>query len=197
MEMTAVIILWPQLIIPWPCVIIAWPQDKKKLYPMSSDGLQGKNNSVQLCMLVFTDRFKKNNNNKGQNICLQSQSLLFNICWTLLSTPRKTPLHKLFSSTAGQQLWSSGPTRTPPVLPELPQGFHHLYTHIEYECASYFYHHFGSPRRTCLQTGKWSGRHVSCSPGEGSRGSLIICIYSLPPTTAVFNINTVNFNNIT
>ncbi|XP_037538649.1 inactive serine protease PAMR1 [Nematolebias whitei] len=77
---------------------------------------------------------------------------------------RKTPLHKLFSSAAGQQLWSEVPTRSPPELPPLPQGFHHLYTHIEYECASQFYRHFGSPRRTCLQTGKWSGRHVSCSP---------------------------------
>ncbi|KAG8012264.1 Excitatory amino acid transporter 2, partial [Nibea albiflora] len=53
---------------------------------------------------------------------------------------------------------------SPPVLSQLPQGFHHLYTHIEYECASQFYQHSGSSRRTCLKTGKWSGRHVSCSP---------------------------------
>ncbi|XP_026221551.1 inactive serine protease PAMR1 isoform X2 [Anabas testudineus] len=77
---------------------------------------------------------------------------------------RKTPVHKLYSSVLGRQLQSEGPTKRPPVLPQLPQGFHHLYSHIEYECASQFYHHSGSPRRTCLKTGKWSGRHVSCSP---------------------------------
>ncbi|KAK7891585.1 hypothetical protein WMY93_023548 [Mugilogobius chulae] len=68
---------------------------------------------------------------------------------------RKTPVHKLLS----RQLRSDGP-----LLSQLPPGFHHLYTHIEYECASPFYHHSGSSRRTCLKTGKWSGRHVSCSP---------------------------------
>ncbi|XP_028307229.1 inactive serine protease PAMR1 isoform X2 [Gouania willdenowi] len=73
---------------------------------------------------------------------------------------RKTPLHKLYSSA----LQTQGSTNVPPVLPQLPSGFHHLYTHIEYECASQFYQHSGSPRRTCLKTGKWSGRHVSCSP---------------------------------
>uniref|UniRef100_A0A8C7MPL4 Inactive serine protease PAMR1 n=1 Tax=Oncorhynchus kisutch TaxID=8019 RepID=A0A8C7MPL4_ONCKI len=55
-----------------------------------------------------------------------------------------------------------------PVLRELPRGFHHLSTSIEYECASSLYQHYGSPRRTCLKTGRWSGHHVSCSPGEGS-----------------------------
>uniref|UniRef100_A0A3B4BBS5 Inactive serine protease PAMR1 n=1 Tax=Periophthalmus magnuspinnatus TaxID=409849 RepID=A0A3B4BBS5_9GOBI len=73
---------------------------------------------------------------------------------------RKTPVHKLLS----RQLRSDGP-----LLSQLPPGFHHLYTHIEYECASPFYHHSGSSRRTCLKTGKWSGRHVSCSPGEVSK----------------------------
>ncbi|XP_072291385.1 inactive serine protease PAMR1-like isoform X2 [Eucyclogobius newberryi] len=68
---------------------------------------------------------------------------------------RKTPIHKLLS----RQLRSDGP-----LLSQLPPGFHHLYTHLEYECASQFYHHSGSSRRTCLKTGKWSGRHVSCSP---------------------------------
>ncbi|XP_028264373.1 inactive serine protease PAMR1 [Parambassis ranga] len=77
---------------------------------------------------------------------------------------RKTPVHKLYSSALSRQLQSDSPTKGPPVVPQLPQGFHHLYTHIEYECASQFYHHSGSPRRTCLKTGKWSGRHVSCSP---------------------------------
>ncbi|XP_034032738.1 inactive serine protease PAMR1 [Thalassophryne amazonica] len=77
---------------------------------------------------------------------------------------RKTPVHKFYSSGLGRQLQSDGPTKGPTVLPQLPQGFHHLYSHIEYECASPFYQHSGSPRRTCLKTGKWSGRHVSCSP---------------------------------
>ncbi|KAJ8390944.1 hypothetical protein AAFF_G00098640 [Aldrovandia affinis] len=78
--------------------------------------------------------------------------------------PRKTPVHKLFSSSLGKLFDLFNPTKAPPSLPQLPLGFHHLYTHIEYECISAFYHHAGSPRRTCLKTGKWSGRHVSCSP---------------------------------
>ncbi|KAM7002686.1 inactive serine protease PAMR1 [Tautogolabrus adspersus] len=77
---------------------------------------------------------------------------------------RKTPLHKLYSTMLGRQLQSDDPSKGPPPLSQLPQGFHHLYTHIEYECASQFYQHSGSSRRTCLKTGKWSGRHVSCSP---------------------------------
>lgn len=77
---------------------------------------------------------------------------------------RKTIVHRLLSSEVNQELQPVVPTKSSPVLPHLPQGFHHLYTHIEYECASQYYHHFGSARRTCLKTGKWSGRHVSCSP---------------------------------
>ncbi|XP_065812927.1 inactive serine protease PAMR1 [Labrus bergylta] len=77
---------------------------------------------------------------------------------------RKTPLHKLYSTMQGRQLQSDDPSKAPPPLSQLPQGFHPLYTHIEYECASQFYQHSGSSRRTCLKTGKWSGRHVSCSP---------------------------------
>ncbi|XP_020336525.2 inactive serine protease PAMR1 [Oncorhynchus kisutch] len=78
---------------------------------------------------------------------------------------RYTPVHKLYSSSGFRRLFqSAGPTKGPPVLSQLPQGFHHLYTHVTYECASPFYHHSGSARRTCLKTGKWSGRHVSCSP---------------------------------
>ncbi|XP_070687463.1 inactive serine protease PAMR1 [Pempheris klunzingeri] len=77
---------------------------------------------------------------------------------------RKTPVHKLYSSRRGQELQSDDPTKGSPILSQLPQGFHHLYTHIEYECASPLYQHSGSSRRTCLKTGKWSGRHVSCSP---------------------------------
>lgn len=86
---------------------------------------------------------------------------------------RKTIVHRLLSSSVNQQFQPVVPTKSSTLLPQLPQGFHHLYTHIEYECASQFYHHFGSARRTCLKTGKWSGRHVSCSPGEGSKASLI------------------------
>ncbi|XP_041647516.1 inactive serine protease PAMR1 [Cheilinus undulatus] len=47
---------------------------------------------------------------------------------------------------------------------DLPRGFHPVYTSIEYKCASPFYRNTGSSRRTCLKTGRWSGRHVSCSP---------------------------------
>ncbi|KAM9754161.1 inactive serine protease PAMR1 [Menidia menidia] len=77
---------------------------------------------------------------------------------------RKTPVDRLFSTALGLQMQLDAPTRSPSELSQLPQGFHSLYTQIEYECASQFYHHAGSPRRTCLKTGKWSGRHVSCSP---------------------------------
>uniref|UniRef100_A0A674DI29 Inactive serine protease PAMR1 n=1 Tax=Salmo trutta TaxID=8032 RepID=A0A674DI29_SALTR len=85
---------------------------------------------------------------------------------------RKTPVHKLYSSSGFRRLFqSAGPTKGPPVLSQLPQGFHHLYTHVAYECASPFYHHSGSARRTCLKTGKWSGRHVSCSPVCGKHPS--------------------------
>uniref|UniRef100_A0A8C9TR92 Inactive serine protease PAMR1 n=1 Tax=Scleropages formosus TaxID=113540 RepID=A0A8C9TR92_SCLFO len=78
---------------------------------------------------------------------------------------RKTPVHKFYSSAnVGKSFDPFIPTKGPPVLPDLPQGFHHLYTQIEYECVSPFYQHSGSSRRTCLKTGKWSGRHVSCSP---------------------------------
>lgn len=51
---------------------------------------------------------------------------------------------------------------------ELPRGFHPVHTSIEYKCASPLYRHSGSSRRTCLKSGRWSGRHVSCSPGAAS-----------------------------
>ncbi|XP_070691725.1 inactive serine protease PAMR1 [Pempheris klunzingeri] len=54
---------------------------------------------------------------------------------------------------------------------ELPRGFHPVYTSIEYKCASQLYRHTGSSRRTCLKTGRWSGRHVSCSPVCGKFGT--------------------------
>ncbi|XP_033997161.1 inactive serine protease PAMR1 isoform X2 [Trematomus bernacchii] len=80
------------------------------------------------------------------------------------ATSRKTPVHKLYSSGLSSLFQSDDPTKAPSVQSQLPEGFHHLYSHIEYECVSAFYHHSGSSRRTCLKTGKWSGRHVSCSP---------------------------------
>ncbi|KAK5902504.1 hypothetical protein CesoFtcFv8_007748 [Champsocephalus esox] len=80
------------------------------------------------------------------------------------ATSRKTPVHKLYSSGLSSLFQSDDPTKSPPVQSQLPEGFHHLYSLIEYECVSAFYHHSGSSRRTCLKTGKWSGRHVSCSP---------------------------------
>ncbi|XP_047436914.1 inactive serine protease PAMR1 [Mugil cephalus] len=51
------------------------------------------------------------------------------------------------------------------IAPEaIPRGLHPLFTSIDYKCASPLYQHTGSSRRTCLKTGRWSGRHVSCSP---------------------------------
>ncbi|XP_034733400.1 inactive serine protease PAMR1 [Etheostoma cragini] len=50
------------------------------------------------------------------------------------------------------------------ALVELPRGLHPLHTTIEYKCASPLYRHTGSSQRTCLKSGRWSGRHVSCSP---------------------------------
>ncbi|XP_031146001.1 inactive serine protease PAMR1 isoform X3 [Sander lucioperca] len=47
---------------------------------------------------------------------------------------------------------------------ELPRGLHPVHTSIDYKCASPLYRHTGSSRRTCLKSGRWSGRHVSCSP---------------------------------
>lgn len=125
-----------------------------------------------------------NNSSDAVFVFLHSHSKAFTQPkgYVYLSTPlvssfplRKTPVHKFYSSMLGRQLQSdsTGPTKGPTVLPQLSRGFHHLYTHIEYECASQFYQHSGSSRRTCLKTGKWSGRHVSCSPGEGSRGLLL------------------------
>ncbi|MBV98922.1 Inactive serine protease PAMR1, partial [Eschrichtius robustus] len=53
-----------------------------------------------------------------------------------------------------------------PALPfgDLPPGYQYLHTQIQYECISPFYRRLGSSRRTCLRTGKWSGRAPSCIP---------------------------------
>ncbi|XP_074086582.1 inactive serine protease PAMR1 [Macrotis lagotis] len=78
---------------------------------------------------------------------------------------RETPLHQLYSSTFSKQKLDSYPTKKP-ALPfgELPTGYVHLHTQIQYECISPFYRRLGSSRRTCLKTGKWSGRAPSCIP---------------------------------
>ncbi|CAB1338921.1 unnamed protein product [Coregonus sp. 'balchen'] len=85
-----------------------------------------------------------------------------------MAPSRKSPVHRLYTSSRHKVYDppSSGklPSTQDPTLGELPRGFHHLYTSIEYACALPLYQHRGSPRRTCLKTGRWSGRHVSCSP---------------------------------
>ncbi|XP_037390303.1 inactive serine protease PAMR1 [Pygocentrus nattereri] len=84
-----------------------------------------------------------------------------------LPPSRNSPLHKLYSSS---QPTSADEDSTDSTA-VLPTGFHHLYTSIEYECTSQLYQPSGSTHRTCLKTGKWSGRHVSCSPVCGKLAS--------------------------
>lgn len=77
-------------------------------------------------------------------------------------------LHDLLSAgfipfTANR--WSNQ-ERADTIMEEIPRGFHPVYTSIEYKCASPLYSNTGSAWRTCLKTGRWSGRHVSCSPGD-------------------------------
>ncbi|XP_034018584.1 inactive serine protease PAMR1 [Thalassophryne amazonica] len=60
--------------------------------------------------------------------------------------------------------WDSQSERENYASEELPRRFHPVYTSIEYRCASLLYRLTGSSQRTCLKTGRWSGRHVSCSP---------------------------------
>uniref|UniRef100_A0AC11BYB3 Peptidase domain containing associated with muscle reration 1 n=1 Tax=Ovis aries TaxID=9940 RepID=A0AC11BYB3_SHEEP len=78
---------------------------------------------------------------------------------------RETPLHQLYSSAFSKQKLQDAPTKKP-VLPfgDLPPGYQHLHTQLQYECISPFYRRLGSSRRTCLRTGKWSGRAPSCIP---------------------------------
>lgn len=72
-------------------------------------------------------------------------------------------------SSAGFTPLTEGKQPQDDIPPEaIPRGFHPVYTRIDYKCASPLYQHTGSPQRTCLKTGRWSGRHVSCSPGETS-----------------------------
>ncbi|XP_077633620.1 inactive serine protease PAMR1 [Crocuta crocuta] len=78
---------------------------------------------------------------------------------------RETPLHQLYSASFSKQKLQGAPTKKP-ALPfgDLPPGFQHLHTQLQYECVSPFYRRLGSSRRTCLRTGKWSGRAPSCIP---------------------------------
>ena len=80
---------------------------------------------------------------------------------------RETPLHQLYSASFSKQKLQGAPTKKP-ALPfgDLPPGFQHLHTQLQYECVSPFYRRLGSSRRTCLRTGKWSGRAPSCIPSE-------------------------------
>uniref|UniRef100_A0A8C5NPS0 Peptidase domain containing associated with muscle regeneration 1 n=1 Tax=Junco hyemalis TaxID=40217 RepID=A0A8C5NPS0_JUNHY len=77
----------------------------------------------------------------------------------------ETPLHQLYSSAFSKQKLQIYPTKKP-ALPfgELPPGYQHLHTQLQYECVSPFYRRLGSSRRTCLKTGKWSGRAPVCIP---------------------------------
>lgn len=83
---------------------------------------------------------------------------------------RETPLHQLYSSAFSKQKLQIYPTKKP-ALPfgELPPGYQHLHTQLQYECVSPFYRRLGSSRRTCLKTGKWSGRAPVCVPSESPR----------------------------
>ncbi|XP_025955732.1 inactive serine protease PAMR1 isoform X2 [Dromaius novaehollandiae] len=78
---------------------------------------------------------------------------------------RETPLHQLYSSAFSKQKLEIYPTKKP-ALPfgDLPLGYQHLHTQLQYECISPFYRRLGSSRRTCLKTGKWSGRAPVCVP---------------------------------
>ncbi|KAM5247050.1 inactive serine protease PAMR1 isoform 3-T3 [Ctenodactylus gundi] len=78
---------------------------------------------------------------------------------------RETPLHQLYSSAFSKQKLQDTPSKKP-ALPfgDLPPGYQHLHAQLQYECISPFYRRMGSSRRTCLRTGKWSGRAPSCIP---------------------------------
>ncbi|XP_031425544.1 inactive serine protease PAMR1 isoform X2 [Clupea harengus] len=85
---------------------------------------------------------------------------------------RNTTSHRLYSLTNLRIPGTASLSEDVVPLEPLPDGFHPQYTQIEYECASPLYQHFGSARRTCLRTGKWSGNHVSCSPVCGKLRSV-------------------------
>lgn len=84
--------------------------------------------------------------------------------------------------------------RVDSAFEELPRGFHPVHTSIDYKCASPLYKNTGSARRTCLKTGRWSGRHVSCSPGERSFYlSTVWCLVIQP----VYQFRVQNKKNLT
>ncbi|XP_067902029.1 inactive serine protease PAMR1-like isoform X2 [Heterodontus francisci] len=85
---------------------------------------------------------------------------------------RKTPLHRLLSTIQDKERAQISPTKTPVHhIGNLPAGFYHPHTQLEYECISPFYRRLGSRKRTCLKTGKWSGRSPSCIPICGKLGN--------------------------
>ncbi|NXG19247.1 PAMR1 protease, partial [Grallaria varia] len=88
---------------------------------------------------------------------------------------RETPLHQLYSSAFSKQKLQIYPTKKP-ALPfgDLPPGHQHLHTQLQYECVSPFYRRLGSSRRTCLKTGKWSGRAPVCIPICGKAENLTL-----------------------
>ncbi|NXB07774.1 PAMR1 protease, partial [Cnemophilus loriae] len=88
---------------------------------------------------------------------------------------RETPLHQLYSSAFSKQKLQIYPTKKP-ALPfgELPPGYQHLHTQLQYECVSPFYRRLGSSRRTCLKTGKWSGRAPVCIPICGKAENITV-----------------------
>ncbi|KAK2100585.1 Inactive serine protease pamr1, partial [Saguinus oedipus] len=61
----------------------------------------------------------------------------------------ETPLHQLYSAAFSKQKLQSAPTKKP-ALPfgDLPTGYQHLHTQLQYECISPFYRRLGSSRRT-------------------------------------------------
>ncbi|KAF5906580.1 inactive serine protease PAMR1-like isoform X1, partial [Clarias magur] len=77
---------------------------------------------------------------------------------------RKSPVHRLYAARQPNPHATESSISIETEPRKLPTGFHHLYTSIEYECISALYKYSGSARRTCLKTGKWSGRHVTCLP---------------------------------
>ncbi|XP_075423679.1 inactive serine protease PAMR1 isoform X2 [Ascaphus truei] len=78
---------------------------------------------------------------------------------------RETPLHQLYSASSTKDKHEIYPTKRSALPPgDLPQGYQHLHTQLQYSCISPFYRRTGSSRRTCLKSGKWSGRAPSCVP---------------------------------
>ncbi|XP_042197430.1 inactive serine protease PAMR1 [Callorhinchus milii] len=78
---------------------------------------------------------------------------------------RRTPVHKLYSILQDKVKSPISPTKLPlrsSVV--LPKGFYQPHTQLEYECTSALHRRLGSRKRTCLKTGKWSGRTPTCVP---------------------------------